>query len=375
MPVFGRRQLLAMGAGVVLSGCSLPRGAANGAAILKSAEKDESSDYAIYNVTRDFMERVQNWPMTGSGPSGSWISGGGGRSAGTIRAGDRLDLVVWDSAETSLLTTPGARQVPLAQITVSPDGKIFVPYLDRVEVAGKTTESARMEIQERLTAIAPDAQVQLSRSPGRSNSVDLVGGVAKPGSYPLTDGALTVLNLIALGGGVSPSMTNPLVRLQRGGSSHVTTLERLYADPDLDTVVQGGDQVIVLEESRKFLALGAAGREQIVKFPTDRPTALEAMASVGGVNDARGDPKAVLILREYPARAVADGIRGPEAQRAIFVIDLTSADGLFSAARFRINPDDVIYVSESPLTAFNTISGLIGSVFGLASQVDSTASN
>jgi polysaccharide export outer membrane protein len=375
MPDIGRRELLFTGAALLLSGCSLPRGAANSSAILSSAVKDETSDYAVYTVSRAFMEQVGNWPMTGSGPRGSWISGGGGRSAALIRPGDRLDLVVWDSNETSLLTTPGARQVPLAQMAVSSDGKIFVPYLDRVHVAGKTTEAARTEIQEKLTAIAPSAQVQLAMSPGRGNSVDLVGGVGAPGSYPLTDGATTVLSVIALGGGVAPSMAHPLVRLTRGSNSYVTSLERLYEDPDLDTVVQGGDQVIVLEDSRKFLALGAAGREQIVKFPTDRPTALEAIASIGGVNDSRGDPKAILVLREYPAQALSDGIRGPEAQRVIFVIDMTTADGLFSAARFRINPDDVIHVSESPLTAFNTISGMIGSVFGLARQVDSSSSS
>ena len=54
---------------------------------------------------------------------------------------------------------------------------------------------------------------------------------------------------------------------------------------------------------------------------------------------------------------------------------MTTADGLFSAGRFRINPDDVIYVSESPLTAFNSIAGLIGSVFGLASQTSNATGN
>ena len=373
MPGIGRRHLLALGAGAFVSGCSLPRGAANGKAILSSAARDETSDYAVYHVTRAFMSSVAEWPMTGAGPHGSWISGGGGRSAVTIRAGDRLDLVVWDSEDTSLLTTPGSRQVPLSQLIVAPDGKIFVPYLDRVSVAGKTPEAARTEIQQKLTVIAPSAQVQLARSPGRGNSVDLVGGVTKPGSYPLTDGGLSVLNLIAMGGGVAPAMAHPLIRLTRGGKTYVTSLDRLYEHPDLDTIVQGGDQVIVLEDRRKFLALGAAGREQIVNFPTERPTALEAMASIGGVNDTRGDPKAVLILREYPVSAVSDGIHGPEAQRTIFVIDLTTADGLFSAARFRINPDDVIYVSESPLTAFNTISSLVGAVFGLAGQVGNSS--
>ncbi len=371
-----RRRLLAAAVGAAaaaLSGCSLPRGAAQGRRILSSIEDDTGGSYAVYPVTRELLPRVADWPMTGSGPQGGWISAGGGRSTPLIRAGDRLDLVVWDASETSLLTNGGARAVPMSQIEVANDGRIFVPYLDRVRVTGMTVEAARAEIQDKLSVIAPSAQVQLAMSAGRANSVDLVGGVARPGTYPV-DG-MSVLELLAAGGGVSPGLNQPVIRLVRGGRTHVTTIRRLYENPALDTVLMGGDKVIVDSDSRRFIALGAAGREQIVPFPADRPTALEALAAVGGVNDMRADPKAVLILREYPAAAVADGLRGPGAPRVIFVIDMVSADGLFSAGNFVINPDDVIYVSESPLNAFSTVSQVVGSIFGLARQANNVSSD
>lgn len=367
-----RRRLVALGSAFVLAACNLPRGAANGSAVLSSAARDETTDYAVYAVNANFVDRVVHWPATGRQPRGNWLSGGGGRASTTIRPGDVLNLTVWDNTETSLLAPTGAKQVPLNQITVAPDGKIFVPYLDRVQVAGKTPEAARMEIQDRLTLIAPSAQVQLAATAGRNNSVDLIGAVSQAGTFPLTDGAMTVLNLIALGGGVSESLAQPIVRLARDGVMYVTTVDRLYQNPGLDTVLQGGDRVIVEADDRSFIAIGAAGKEQIMPFPNDAPTALEAVAAIGGVNDSRGDPKAILVLRQYPRSAVADGLTGPEAERTIFVIDLTSADGLFSARKFGINPDDVIYVSESPITAYNTISNLIGSVFGLANQANSS---
>lgn len=369
-----RRRIVALGSAFALAACNLPRGAANGDAILSSAENDTATDYAVYAVTANFVDRVAHWPTTGRQPRGGWISGGGGRASTTIRPGDMLNLVVWDNTETSLLAPTGARSVPLSEITVASDGKIFVPYLDRVHVAGKTPEAARVEIQDRLTLIAPSAQVQLSAKPGSNNSVDLMGAVGSPGTYPLTDGSVSVLNLIALGGGVSESVAHPIVRLSRDGGMYVTSLDRLYQNPGLDTILTGGDRVIVEADDRTFIALGAAGKEQITPFPNDRPSALDAMASVGGVNDTRGDPKAILILRQYARSAVADGLTGPEAERTIFVIDLTSADGLFSARKFAINPDDVVYVSESPVTAYNTITQLIGSVFGLSRQVDGVTS-
>ena len=50
----------------------------------------------------------------------------------------------------------------------------------------------------------------------------------------------------------------------------------------------------------------------------------------------------------------------------VFTIDLTTADGLFSARRFYIEPEDVVLVTESPVTKAQTIFGLIGGLFGLA---------
>ena len=52
----------------------------------------------------------------------------------------------------------------------------------------------------------------------------------------------------------------------------------------------------------------------------------------------------------------------------VFTVDLTSADGLFSARNFRIHPGDLVLVTESPVTWAQTILGLVGSVFGLARQ-------
>lgn len=61
---------------------------------------------------------------------------------------------------------------------------------------------------------------------------------------------------------------------------------------------------------------------------------------------------------------------GPSNARSIFVIDLTSSDGLFSASKFAINSNDTILITESPLTAVNTVFGIIGSVFGIVSRIE-----
>jgi len=164
-------------------------------------------------------------------------------------------------------------------------------------------------------------------------------------------------------------MVNPQVRLMRGGEIYGTSVARLYAEPGLDTTLVGGDRVIVEEEARYFLSLGAAGSEALHRFPKDTVSALDALSIIGGVSDDRADPKGILILREYPASALSGQGRRPPQTRIVFTIDLTSADGLFSAGNFRIMPRDLVYATESPVTATRTIIGLLGASLGLAERV------
>lgn len=371
MTVIARRKFLAIGACGVLSACSLPRGAAQEGEILKSAQKDALDSFAIYQVTRDFLPKVSTWPATGKAPLGGWIEHRRGSSGQIIAPGDYLDITVWDSDENSLLASPASKMARLENMRVAPNGTIFMPYLDAIEVSGMTPQAARAKLQDRMVEIAPSAQVQLNLRGGPRNSVDLVGGVAQPGSYPLPSRDMTVLSLISAGGGVSATLENPIVRLIRGGKLHVTNLGRLYENPRYDTTLVGGDKVIIEEDPRSFVALGATGTEQLVQFAKADMTALDAIASMGGISDNRADPKGILVLREYPQAAVGAGKNGPDKPQTIFVLDLTTADGLFGAKNFTINPDDVVYASESPLTNFQSIAGAVGSVFGIARTASS----
>jgi len=351
----------------VVTGCSaLPRSAAVEREIVNAAE-DETVGFAVYPVSRDFLPVVADWPLTGERHLG-WIATSGGARTQVIAPGDELAVTIWDSSENSLLSSAGQSAVPIEALTVQPDGTIFLPYVGDTRVSGMTVQVAREHLQDEMDMVAPSSQVQLQLVSGRTNSVDLIGGVASPGSYPLPDRNYTVLNLIAEGGGVQSGMTNPQVRLMRNGNIYGTSVDRLFDNPSLNTLLHGGDQVIIEAEERYFLSLGAAGSQSQHIFPQDHVSALDAMSIIGGVQSTRGDPGGILILREYPISAIRPDSAGPDQERVVFSLDLTSADGLFSARNFRINPGDLVLVTESPITAAQTIFGLIGSVFGVANQ-------
>lgn len=353
---------LIFGLAVALAGCSLPRGAALQSEVINAAE-DENASFSVYPVTRETVVEYQSWPQW-HGYVG-WSGSTRGPTSPVIRSGDNLDLIIWDNSENSLLLPPGGKVVDMKGIKVEKDGSIFVPYLEKIYVRGKSPDAARELIQERMGEILPSSQVQLLYTAGSSSSVSLVGGVARAGTFPLPDRNFSVLKLISEGGGVPPSMRNPQVSLIRDGRTYRTSVSRLFDDAGLDVVLKGGDKVIVEQDDRYFQALGSTGKEDLIYFTKDRISALESVSLVGGIQDARADPKGVLILREYMPRQVSKTGNGPEHRDTVFTIDLTTADGLFAAKRFDIYPGDVVLVTESPLVKAKTIFDIIGTSFGL----------
>ncbi|WP_245639163.1 hypothetical protein [Rubellimicrobium mesophilum] len=103
-------------------------------------------------------------------------------------------------------------------------------------------------------------------------------------------------------------------------------------------------------------------------FPRDEITAIDALSIMGGVNDARANPKGILVLRDYPSSAVRTDDTGPSHERVVFTLDLTSADGLFSAGQFPILSGDLVYATESRLTSTQTILSVLGNSLGIANQ-------
>ena len=57
-------------------------------------------------------------------------------------------------------------------------------------------------------------------------------------------------------------------------------------------------------------------------------------------------------------------------QQVVFTLDLTSADGLFAARKFQIQPDDTVLATESPITSAQTVFGLVGAVLGVSAQAN-----
>jgi polysaccharide biosynthesis/export protein len=374
---------------LLLSACgTLPRGAGLQSEVLakqnittpgvsgRAEDAAIPSEFAVEPITRDSLAKYARWPGVG-GKAHSWIKRVDQPNTRIIAPGDTVVVSIWSNEENGLLTTPGQRFINLPATQVTSSGQIFLPYIGPTKVSGMSPEHARSVIEKAYTAVTPSAQVQITLGEGRQSSASVISGVEHPGAFPLADQDVTVLDILAAAGGVPAAIANPHVRLQRGSHVYRTSLHRLMEDTSLNTTLVGGDRVFVEPDDRYFLSLGAAGSRAQHRFTQDHISALDAMSIIGGLAADRANAQGILVLRNYPASAVRRDGSGPRNKRTIFTIDLTTADGLFSAGEFEIAPDDLIYVTESPLVGTRNVFSVIGSVFGLARQVEaiSTAAN
>lgn len=364
VPKFASRIfLLVMVLGV--AACSLPRGGATQFE-LTNPDRAAEAQVSIYPVTRALLPKVTNWSR-GVGREASWPKGGGGRR-GVIMANDAVDVVIWDNDANSLLTSPEQKKTEMKQLPVSSAGEIFLPYVGKVGIAGMSPDRARGKIQTAMEAIVPTAQVQLMLSQGSRNSVDLVGGMRSPGTYPMGSDSMTVLDALSIGGGVNTALRNPRVRLQRGSKSYSISLKHLYEAPGHNIALHGNDKLIIDEDRRTFVGMGASGKESLVYFEKDTITAIEAVSLIGGLNDARADAEGVLVLRTFPKFAVNRSNYEPDFARVVFVMNLTEAEGLFSASEFKILPGDIVLASESPFAKWNPALSLLSRVLALGGR-------
>jgi polysaccharide export outer membrane protein len=105
-----------------------------------------------------------------------------------IGADDVLNVNVWKEAEVS-------RAVP-----VRSDGKISLPLVGEVEASGHTPRQLEQEIAKKLQSYISEPEVTVIVQQINSRKFNVLGQVAKPGSYPLANSP-TVLDAIALAGG------------------------------------------------------------------------------------------------------------------------------------------------------------------------------
>lgn len=294
-----------------------------------------------------------------------------------ISPGDTLTLTVFENVTDGLLAGEGANAAQLSTLQVDTSGHIFIPYAGRIRAAGNTPEQLREIITRSLDEQTPDPQVIVTREPGNGATVVVTGDVNGPGIFPIERPTRTLSGMLAATGGTTIDAEITRVTLVRGGQTGTVWYQDIFRDPSIDVALRADDRILVEGDTRQFTALGATGAQTVVDFDSQVISAIDAIASVGGLNPALADPTGVFVLRNEPeelANLVLARNDLTGSQRMIYVLDLTAPTGMFEARDFVIRDGDTVYVTSAPITQFNNvISALTGTLTGVASVASTLA--
>ncbi len=131
---------------------------------------------------------------------------------------DVLAINVWREPELSV-----------KDIMVRPDGKVSLPLVGDVQASGLTPNQLRDRIAETLKQFVASPNVTVVVMKIGSQSVSIVGQVAKPGIYYL-GGQMSVLELLARAGGLREEAKSKKISIIREEGGKKTRYQFNYKD-------------------------------------------------------------------------------------------------------------------------------------------------
>jgi polysaccharide export outer membrane protein len=153
-----------------------------------------------------------------------------------IGVGDVLRILVW--AEPQLTETA----------VVRPDGKVSLPLVSELEVAGLTPEAVQQILTDQLSKFVRKPRVTVTVQEIHSRMVYITGEVQRPGAYPLLD-VMSVVQLVARAGGLTDFAKRKQVYVLRAGNSARVNVnyERVLKGqaPKQNVELAPGDTVVV----------------------------------------------------------------------------------------------------------------------------------
>jgi polysaccharide export outer membrane protein len=164
--------------------------------------------------------------------------------------GDRISVVVFLHPENS---------TPAEGALIDPEGRLDMPLLGPVRLAGATPDEARAYLTEQLARFLKEPQVSVNLIVPASRRVYVFGEMERPGPYPL-DRPLTALQALSLAGGFRPGADRTKVALLRGTRDAL----QVYF---FDGATPGADGLVMVQpDDFLFVRLSGAGtyRDQML---------------------------------------------------------------------------------------------------------------
>lgn len=357
-----QRLLASVVSTLILSGCTVPGSHISHSAndtnwLGQEQQQDMSDQIAIFSINKLMLLPPEQQPFVDK--TNAALSEALKHYNYRVGPGDVLTITVWDHPE---LTIPAGsmRSAAEAGNWVHNDGSLFYPYVGVVKVAGFTVSEIRDILTKELAKYIEKPQVDVTVASFKSQRIYVTGEVKQPGTLPITNVPLTLLDAVNAVGGITEFADWDQVILTRDGTEQSFSLRQLYQAGAVsqNALLKPNDVVHINRgDANKVFVLGEVTRPQTLMIERSGMTLAEALSSSGGFREATANASGVFVIRRSQDEAkMAD----------VFQLDAKDATALLMADQFRLQPRDVVYVTAAPVARWNRIiSQILPSVTGL----------
>jgi len=190
-------------------------------------------------------------------------------------------------------------------VRVSQAGVINLPLLGEVSVKGLTVSDLEQNLRQLYDKYIYNPQVGVLVTDYRQK-VSIIGAVQKPGEFVIS-GPKTLIDLLAMAGGVSPTAGTQVHLYRRGPNGHESYVIDLlvlasnpgsYNDKNINQPIQAGDVVNVPQAGMFFVdgAVRTPGSYSLER----RFTLKQALAKAGGLDRDLSSSEIVIYRRKDP---------------------------------------------------------------------------
>ena len=309
---------------------------------------------AVIKITPEVISTLKPEPLSFNEP---WQAEEATDYEYLIGVGDIMSIVVWDHPE---LTAPfgSFNNIKDQGNVVREDGTIFYPFVGQVKVAGRTARAVRNELAEKLATYIESPQLDVKIASYRSQRFFVTGSVNSPGSFPVSDVPVRVVEAIGKAGGLRDDADMFDVTLSRGADSFNVPLFHILYEGDVrgNALLQHGDVLhIAPNELRRVFVMGEVTRPSTLPMTNRRLSLTQALSDAGGIQETRANGRGIYVIRDSEYDGIID----------VYQLDLAEAWALALGDEFILQPRDIVYVSAAPITRWNRwVSNVLPSLQG-----------
>lgn len=201
-------------------------------------------------------------------------------------------------------------------------------------------------VSEANVAVFPGDVITID--PGDTIPVYVTGKVKNPGLFRISKDNASLMNAIAIAGGLLPDSTTDNIKITRldGTSQVVNISSAVLTGKDIsDAKLQSGDMISIPESTSKIVVLGFVGQPGV--FPIRdgiKVTLSDALGMAKGFDNKRGGLSAIAVVRNIDGKQVNSSYNF---KRFLKNGDVTQNP--------QINPGDVIFVPETGKLDWNMV--------------------